>query len=485
MMSIHRLAALLATALMAVFSFAQDAAEPVPEALADRIQAHLAAYHALDQFNGTALVADDGEVIYQGAMGLANADWQIANDLDTKFRLASVTKQFTAMLVLLLVKDGKLELNAPMTRYLPDYPAASGDQVTIHHLLNHTSGIPSYTDRPGFMSRDAKQALPVGEFIAKYCSDPLDFEPGTEFRYNNSAYFLLGAIIEAVTGQSYKEALRERIFDPLEMDDTGHDDAYAVLSKRATGYTDTLGRRRVATWMDMSTPYSAGALYSTTGDMWKWDRALRAKTLLDGELEARMFTPGAEHYGYGWFIEPNEADEPLIYHTGGLPGVSTVILRVPSRGRCVILLCNTFNSVVYPAAIGILDILDGKRPLRPVVRGDQALAQTILTKGIDAGLEHFATFSEMIREQLIEPDINRLGYQLLEQERFDEAIQLFEFNTRAFPTSANTWDSLGDGQLQGRHDEAAIASYRKALELDPASETAPPKLRELEQRIAK
>lgn len=483
MTTLHRLTVLLATACLAVFSFAQDAPDRESATLAEEIQAHLEAYHALDQFNGTALVADDGELVYQGALGLANADWQLPNGLDTKHRLASVSKQFTAMLTLLLVEEGELELDAPITRYLPDYPKESGDRVTIHHLLNHTSGIPSYTDRPGFMSRDAKDAMSVEDFVATYCSDPLDFEPGTQFRYNNSGYFLLGAIAEAVTGQSYEAALRQRIFEPLKMADTGYDDQYAVLPKRATGYTDTLGRRTVALWMDMSTPYAAGALYSTAGDMWKWDQALRAKTLLDGELETLMFTPGLDNYGYGWNIELTDTSDPWIHHTGGMPGVSTVILRVPTRGRCVILLCNTSNSIVYPAAVGILDILDGKAPLRPVLRGDQALARTILTKGIDAGLEHFAGFSQEIRERLIEPDINSLGYQLLAQERIEEALLLFEFNTRAYPKVANTWDSLGEAQAQAGLTEPAIESYRKALELDPESTTAPPMIEELERQI--
>jgi CubicO group peptidase (beta-lactamase class C family) len=483
MISLNRLAVLIAATLLAFQSSTAEKVESDPAQLAEQIGAHLEAYHELDQFNGAALVAENGEVIYRGALGLANADWQLANTMDTTFRLASVSKQFTAMLTLLLVEDGELELDAPITRYLPDYPAESGDRVTIHHLLNHTSGIPSYTDRPGFMARGAKNAMSVEDFVATYCSDPLDFEPGTEFRYNNSGYFLLGAIAEAVTGRSYRAALRERIFEPLKMADTGYDDQYAVLPKRATGYTDTLGRRTVARWMDMSTPFAAGALYSTAGDMWKWDQALRAKTLLDGELEALMFTPGLQNYGYGWTIDLAETDDPWIHHTGGMPGVSTVIMRVPTRGRCVILLCNTGNSVVYPAAVGILDILDGKPPLKPVRRGDQALARKILDEGIDAGLEHFAGFSQEIRERLIEPDFNNLGYQLLAQERIDEAILLFEFNTRAYPEVANTWDSLGEAQAQAGLTESAIESYRKALELDPESTTAPPMIEELEQRV--
>ena len=184
---------------------------------AEQIGELLEASHAVGQFSGAALVADRGKVVYRGAYGVANADWEIPNQVDTKFRLASITKQFTAMLTLLLVKDGKLELDAPITRYLKGYPAASGDKVTIHHLLSHTSGIPSYTDREGFMQRDALHSMPVTEFVAKFCSEPLAFEPGSKFRYNNSGYFLLGAIIEQVTGTTYRAEMRARVFEPLGM----------------------------------------------------------------------------------------------------------------------------------------------------------------------------------------------------------------------------------------------------------------------------
>lgn len=401
MTSLHRFAFLFVLPLLTLGASAQDDARdsapttpaPVESATADRlelaqrIETHLAAHHELGQLNGAVLVADGGEVVYRGAFGVANADWDVPNTLDTKFRLASVSKQFTAMLVLLLVEEGLIELDAPITRYLPDYPQESGDRVTIHHLLNHTSGIPSYTDRPDFMRRDAKHALPVDEFVATYCSDSLEFEPGTQYHYNNSAYFLLGAIVEEVTERSYAQALRERVFEPLGMTNTGCDDQDAVLPKRATGYTEVLGSLRVAPWMDMSTPYAAGALYSTVDDLWTWDRALRDETLLGGELAQRMFTPGLENYGYGWEIERADTDDPLISHMGGMPGVSTGIFRVPTRGRCVIVLCNTNQSLAYPAAMGVFEILDGGTPRPPRRNGDVAIAWTILEDGIDAGLE--------------------------------------------------------------------------------------------------
>ncbi len=479
MKALPRLTALIALSALASPSLAQGPSQS--EWWAAKIGTYLEAHHAHREFHGTALVAEHGEIVYQGTFGIANADWGIKNRLDTKFQLASITKQFTAMLTLLLVKDGKIELDAPIVRYLPGYTPDYGDKVTIHHLLNHTSGIPSYTDRPGFMRRDGKHHLPVTEFVAEYCSDPLEFEPGERFHYNNSGYYLLGAIIEAVTGKTYRAALREHILDPLEMHDTGVDDQYRVLPNRATGYDELLGERHISLWFEMSGAYSAGAMYSTASDLWKWDQALSSQRLLNGELEKRMYTAGAGDYGYGWFIGRRESDEPKVWHTGGMPGVSTMISRVSKRGRCIILLCNSSGAEINQATMGIEEILDGSTPRAPTPRPERALARTILDLGVGAGLERFAELPQRVRADEIEPAINGMGYMLLGRQRPNDALLLFEFNTRAFPDTANTWDSLGEAHKQVGNSALAIESYRKALELDPDSSTAPGMLEELEQ----
>jgi CubicO group peptidase (beta-lactamase class C family) len=170
------------------------------------------------------LVADGGKVIYKKGFGMANMEWEIPNQTDTKFRIGSVTKQFTATLVLQLTEEGKIKLDGKITDYLPDYRKDTGDKVTIHHLLNHTSGIPSYTGLPGFFQNESRNPYGVKEFVKKFASGDLEFEPGSKFSYNNSGYFLLGAIIEQVTGKPYARVLQERIFDPLGMKDTGYDD---------------------------------------------------------------------------------------------------------------------------------------------------------------------------------------------------------------------------------------------------------------------
>ena len=516
MQFVHRvssLAALVPFVVVVATWFApanvQDVAVPVaPAASADersalleaRIEALLDQHHALDQFSGAILVADGGRIVHQSARGMADSDWGIANTPATKFRLASVTKQFTAMVVLQLVRDGKLELDAPITRYLTDYPAESGDRVTVRHLLNHTSGIPSYTNRPGYFEKASKLRFGVREFVAEYCSEPLEFEPGSQYSYNNSGYFLLGAIVERVTGRTYSQVLAERIFEPLGMTDSGVDDQYRVIPGRATGYDDVLGGRRVALWLDMSTRFSAGAVYSTVGDLWKWDRALSAKTLLDGELERAMTTPGLGDYAFGWEVAKvpaapdasaggdasvvdGVAAEPapvVHYHSGRMPGVSTLIWREPTIGRCIIVLGNTFQTAAFALRQGVSDILDGREPQPVRARGDFEIARMLLTQGSEVALANFAKWPQNVRDDYMKRDIASLGHQMLEQQRFDDAIALGEFLTLAFPEEPEVWDALAQFHRAAGDRAAALANYKKALELDPGDEALQASVAELE-----
>src|SRR4029078_11490332 len=247
---------------------------------AAKIQEVLALAHKYRLFNGSALVAENGKVTYKGAFGMAEMEWGIPNAPDTKFRLGSITKQFTATLILQLVEQGKIKLDGKLSDYLPDYSKDTGAKVTIHNLLSHTSGIPSYTSLPGFFQDVSRNPFKVDDFIKKYASGELEFEPGTKFVYDNSGYFLLGAIIEKVTGKPYEQVLKENIFDPLGMKNSGYDRWGTILNKRATGYARTPKGFQTAAYLDMSIPYAAGSLYSTVEDLYMWDQALYGEKVL-------------------------------------------------------------------------------------------------------------------------------------------------------------------------------------------------------------
>jgi CubicO group peptidase (beta-lactamase class C family) len=208
-----------------------------PQATAGRIDAIVQRYSREGLFQGSVLVADHGKVIYRKAVGLANAEWNVPNTVDTKFRIGSITKQFTAMLILQLLDEGKLRLDGTLGDYLPEYPEGPGRAVTIHQLLTHSSGIPSYTSNPKFFPEESRNPATPTEFIKRFWSLPLDFEPGTRFQYNNSGYFLLGVIIERLTGLSYPDALQQRILTPLGLRNTGYDWSTPLMPRRAGAYS--------------------------------------------------------------------------------------------------------------------------------------------------------------------------------------------------------------------------------------------------------
>src|SRR4030095_5761635 len=212
-------------------------------------------YQGYKQFNGSVLVAENGKVIFKKGYGLANMEWNIPVETDTKFRLGSITKQFTSMLILQLVQEGKIKLDGKLTDYFPDYRKDTGDRVTVHQLLNHTSGIPSYTGLPNFFQDISRNPYSVTDFVKKYTSGDLEFEPGSKFSYNNSGYFLLGAIVERITGKPYEQVLKERIFAPLGMKNSGYDHGETIIAKRAAGYEKRPAGVINAPYLDMSLPY--------------------------------------------------------------------------------------------------------------------------------------------------------------------------------------------------------------------------------------
>jgi CubicO group peptidase (beta-lactamase class C family) len=275
--------------------------------------------------------ARGGEVLVSQGYGLANREHAVPNSALTKFRLASVTKQFTATAIMLLQQQGKLQVQDAISAHLEDCPA-TWDAVTIHHLLSHTSGIPNHTDFPEIWATiGVSQTVP--ELIATFKDRPLDFAPGQRWNYSNSGYILLGAIVEQVAGQPYEQFMREQIFEPLGMRDSGYDRHTPIIPHRATGYDKRNGTVVNARYIDMSIPYAGGALYSTVGDLCIWDQALYAERLIPLELQEAMFAPApiAEppsqaDYGYGWGIY-RMFERRCVGHSGGIFGFSTNIAR--------------------------------------------------------------------------------------------------------------------------------------------------------------
>ena len=472
--------ALLLLVISAAPALAQDHAAKIKEVL------ELA--HKYRQFNGAALVAENGKVVFKGGFGMANMEWNIPNTPDTKFRLGSITKQFTATLTLQLVEQGKIKLDAKLSDYLPDYRKDVGEKVTIHHLLTHTSGIPSYTSQPGFFENVSRNPYKVDEFVKKYASGDLEFEPGSKFSYNNSGYFLLGAIIEKVTGKSYEQALKENIFDPAGMKNTGYDHHNTLMAKRASGYNKTADSYVNAAYLDMSIPYAAGSMYSTVEDLYLWDQALYTDRLLSAQSKALMYKPFLQNYAYGWVVTNASfklKDQPLqvITHGGGINGFTTTIQRFPQEHNLIVLLDNTSTTYLDRLSEAIAKIIYNQPYEPPKSSITERLNKTISEKGIEAGIAEYRDLkaNQSATYDFGERELNQLGYQLMAAGKTKEALEIFKLNVEAYPKAFNTYDSLAEAYARLDQRELAIQNFKKSLELNPGNTNAAEQLKKLEK----
>jgi CubicO group peptidase (beta-lactamase class C family) len=437
-------------------------------------------YHEYGQFNGSVLVAEDGEVIYKKGFGMANMEWDIPNEPNTKHRLGSITKQFTAMLILQLVAEDAIDLEAPITSYLPDYPKENGDQITIHHLLTHTSGIPNYTAFPGFFAEESRNPYTPDEFVEVFAHKDLDFTPGERFSYSNSGYFLLGVIAEKLTGKTYEQLLHDNILAPIGMNDTGYDKHEDILKNRATGYEKVGPAYINSNYLDMSIPYAAGSMYATVEDLYLWDQALYTDQLLPQNLMDLYFKPyisawGDSHYAYGWgvgkeMIGNTEDSVEAIAHGGGINGFNTNISRVISDKSLVVLLNNTGGAPLNEITKAIRGILYNKTYDFPKKSVANEVLSIIEEKGIQAGIAHFNTIKDNDTFDLNEGEMNAIGYQLMGAGKTEEALQVFKLNVDEFPESFNVYDSYAEALMTLGQNDAAIENYRKSVEMNPANQ---------------
>jgi CubicO group peptidase (beta-lactamase class C family) len=296
-----------------------------------------------DEAGCVVAVVKNGEVIHRAGYGLANMEWGIPNSPETVFRLASITKQFTAMAIMMLMEEGKLSLDDPITKFFPDF-STSGHHVTVTHLLNHTSGIKSNTSLPDFEKTMRNKYTPQ-EMYETFAHQPFDFAPSEKWSYNNSGYHLLGMIIEKLSGQSYEDFLKSHIFEPLEMKTACYLHNEIITPKRATGYFVHEGKLFNSGFIDMSVPFSAGSLGASVDDLIKWNKALRENRLISAENLQKMHQPTKlndgkiEDYGFGWSINTYQGHR-IVRHDGGINGFRTNMFHLFEDDLLVIVLCN-------------------------------------------------------------------------------------------------------------------------------------------------
>jgi CubicO group peptidase (beta-lactamase class C family) len=454
-------------------------------------------YNNLQEFNGSLLVAKQGKILLQKGYGFANIELGVRNDVNTKFRIASLTKQFTAMLIMQLKQSGKLNLNDPISKFLPYYRKDVGDRVTIHELLTHTSGIPDYTNRANFFSDIAVHTYSPNEFVEKFCSDSLQYEPGTIYNYCNSEYYILGAIIEAITKKTYAAVLQEKIFDVIGMKNSGIDMPANILQNRASGYNCYYGNYTNADYINMaSSIYAAGGVYSTVGDLLLWDEALYGDKLLSKENKDTMFTPFLNKYAYG--IVVNKASIPginhevtLMVHTGGINGFRSIMLREIEDKEVIILLSNTvlnnnFDIDLNPVSNRIFSILNGL----PYENPKPSIGSVVGKKAYSGPAENAISFFHQVKLQAkekydftnLESALNSLGYALMGNQRVKDAVAIFKLNTEEFPKSWNAFDSYAEALMKDGQKDAAIENYRRSLSLNPVNTNATEQIKILEAK---
>jgi len=308
--------------------------QTIPETIDELLKAYARQY----AFNGSVLVSQRGNILLQKGYGFKNFANHSLNDEKTIFESGSITKQFTAVLILQLQEKKLLSVQDKISKYIPDYP--NGDSITIENLLTHTSGISNYTNDSSFLKTGLNKPLTPDGLLQLFKNKPLDFSPGKKYNYSNSGYAVLGYIIEKVTGKSYFTVMRENILQPLHMDHSGFDFKSLKNPDKATGYLRlTAKTQQTASILDSSISYAGGALYTTIQDLNKWDRALYSGEIISKAALEPAFTPHLAGYGYGWIVD-SAYNKKVLLHDGGIFGFESFVVRIPEDEICIILLDN-------------------------------------------------------------------------------------------------------------------------------------------------
>jgi len=425
--------ALLITCFAAGASLAQNADTTRMDQVAQ-------SYVTAKQFMGSVLVARGSDVLFSKSYGSANLEWNIPNTPTTKFRLGSVTKQFTAAAILLLQERGKLNVDDPVKKYMPDAPGA-WDKVTLFNVLTHTAGIPNFTSFPDYPQKSLSP-MTTEQLVAWFKDKPLEFEPGSKFNYSNSDYVLLGYLIEKLSAESYAKFLQENIFTPLDMKDSGYDSNSTLIERRAAGYTNTPAGIVNAGYVDMTVPHGAGALYSTTLDLLKWQQGLYGGKLLKPESLARMTTPFKDNYALG-LISQTTAGRKNYWHSGGIQGFNTALGYYPDTKVSVVVLSNLNGAAPDQMLPKLAALAHGETVQLTSERQEIKVAKEVLPA-------YVGTYQMAPRVNMM---ITVDGDQLVSQMSGQGKIPLFaESSTKFFPKVVDAqieFEKDGNGKVTG------------------------------------
>lgn len=462
--------------------------EARPSSEPNKYERYLAQASARGQFNGTALVFDKGKVAYEGAFGVRSIDPLDSLTVNSQFRLASVSKQFTAMAIMILKEQGRLTYDQDIRHFIPELPYAG---ITIRHLLHHTSGLPDYVRmmdeswKTDLRYDDPARYIGGNEDVVKLLAEkkvPLAFTPGERWEYSNTGYDLLGTVVMRASGMSIHDFAQRYIFDPAGMSRTvmydyvpGPDPA---MPDRAYGFhVEWDGAHMTPSdWHYLNKAMGEDGVYSTVGDLLKWDRSLYTEKLVSKATLEEAFTRATLNdgsttdYGFGWFIQQTPTGKRMLQHSGGWLGFSTYILRAIEEDKCIVVLMNNSSGRLWEITEGLTNLLFDRPAFLPPLSVRAEMGRVVADEGVRTAMVRYRDWKAEQPGGYIfkEIELNMLGYDLMWAGRTKDAVAIQELNLEEYPNSANAYDSYGDALLADGDTALALANFKKCLAMDPA-----------------
>jgi len=434
-----------------------------------------------DLFSGTILVAKEGKIIYAKSFGKSNKEQHINNSPETRYNLSSIQKSFTATLIMQLHQDGLLSIDDPLSKYFPECPFNTADEIKIKNLLNHTSGLGDYRSHERYQeeSENYKEIADVLPLI--YEIQP-EFNPGEKFNYSNTGFLFLKAIIEQVEKKKFAEVLQQRIFDPLNMNSAVMSFGGDLISNKAYGHMLSSASQGFVKAIGEPAAYTGGGMYLSVMDLLKFDQALYTEKPLTEENKEIMWTVAkpSRYYGYGWVVVPF-GGTTVIYHNGGSGGFNSEFRRYPEKGYTIIVLSNYEGGASELANKIDCMLLDQPYLITSEAeaycrRGRMYRMQNEPEVALQSYLSALRLYKQGAVEKSIAKDIengiNSIGYSFVKTDDLLKAIEVFRINTENFPESANAFDSLAEAFLKSGMKDKAITNYEISLELNPNNEKA-------------
>jgi len=442
--------------------------------------------------NGNVLVAENSKVIYRRSFGFADAKNKLPNKEDSRFQLASITKIFTSTAVLQLRDRGRLNLDDPLNKFFPEFPYPD---ITIRHLLSHTSGLPDFQIFEELVEKDPSKIFTNSDIITalKAWKEPLSSRPGDSWSYSNPGYCLLALLVEKLSGLKFEDYVRQQIFLP-----TGMANSYFETDKLPTTDLNKAKEQRYRLLFDTELQAvemekwrgftGNGGIISTVGDLLKFDQALSSGKLLKDSTLEEAFSPVRLNngksvktttldasYGLGWFIFEDESGGKIVWHGGGRPGIVTVFLRNVSKRQTAIVLDNSYNLETYRIGLNAINIVNGKPALirrKSLVR---EYGLSLVEKGADAAICKLVELRSDDKKYFLDEDeMNDLALQLLyagkSANHNELALEVAKLNIAFFPDSFNVYDSYGEILAKIGRKDLAISMYRKSVVLNPKNE---------------